>query len=462
MNSATQDSEKALQEKFALTRELSRLRPEIEHLQSQLSTHQTVISERNELRRQLESLEVEHENEKKSQQRSRVRETAGAEELKERLETTESTLAFERKEHEKMKRKTDEELMAANGQIERLEERISGLKLKLKGAQIELKDSQAETARYQLELKKATVASKAPKSTGAKVAGAKKIRVREQMADEMAMIGTPGIEDVAAKRPYKKRAADQTLMGEKSVFSITPFLNRSKRPDDDDDSREQEPQAGSDAKQDAELSSADEISYLGAPTPTVRSTITGKGSKVGHLGSVSNGLRKQVQSSPKGQGGPHNKALDESPASKKNVSANPPTKQTKSATVRAPIASAPAGPALGEDFPEPVDEPVEEENAPAAVPQKRVRMLQNKEHGSNASMLESDAKKKKRKLLSGSTQTLFADENLEAMKPPVKTNAGQTRKLNVKLGARVGNAFASSSFSPLKRDRRGVHASFLA
>src|SRR5690606_4973685 len=43
-------------------------------------------------------------------------------------------------------------------------------------------------------------------------------------------IGTPGADDQKAKRALKKRGLDATLvnLGEKSTFSITPFLNRTK------------------------------------------------------------------------------------------------------------------------------------------------------------------------------------------------------------------------------------------
>jgi hypothetical protein len=93
-----------------------------------------------------------------------------------------------------------------------------------------------------------------------------------------------------------------------------------------------------------------------------------------------------------------------------------------------------------------------------------------------------EPKKKKRKLLGGaSTSVLFdgaADaEDAPAPVPVVVPAAAPTKRVpmgKVALGGAAGlaakravglgakNAFAGASFSPLKRDRRGVGASFLA
>ena len=70
MNGVTQDSAKLLSERLALSRELSLLKPEIEHLKSQLANHKELLAEKLALERQLDALEVDLANEKRATQRA--------------------------------------------------------------------------------------------------------------------------------------------------------------------------------------------------------------------------------------------------------------------------------------------------------------------------------------------------------------------------------------------------------
>jgi hypothetical protein len=82
---------------------------------------------------------------------------------------------------------------------------------------------------------------------------------------------------------------------------------------------------------------------------------------------------------------------------------------------------------------------------------------------------EAEPKKKKRKLLGGG-KTLFDEEDAEATKRPAKIALGPPRILGKgglggpKTGLKggVGAPSGFGAFSPLKKDRRGVGASFLA
>jgi hypothetical protein len=83
---------------------------------------------------------------------------------------------------------------------------------------------------------------------------------------------------------------------------------------------------------------------------------------------------------------------------------------------------------------------------------------------------ETEPKKKKRKLLGGG-KTLFDEEDAEATKRPAKVTLGPPRLLGKgglagpKGGVRGGLSGTGSgfgTFSPLKKDRRGAGASFLA
>ncbi len=78
-----------------------------------------------------------------------------------------------------------------------------------------------------------------------------------------------------------------------------------------------------------------------------------------------------------------------------------------------------------------------------------------------------EPKKKKRKLGGGGPKTLFdGEDDAEAVPVPVPgpkpgKTAGLARGAAKRAMGPVRTAFAAASFSPLKRDRRGVNATFL-
>jgi hypothetical protein len=83
---------------------------------------------------------------------------------------------------------------------------------------------------------------------------------------------------------------------------------------------------------------------------------------------------------------------------------------------------------------------------------------------SNASSVNGEQLKKKKRKVLGSTKTLFDEDEGEAppARKPAKVQPG-AKRAKAPLGGVKRNAFAgAASFSPLKRDRRGVGASFLA
>ena len=107
------------------------------------------------------------------------------------------------------------------------------------------------------------------------------------------------------------------------------------------------------------------------------------------------------------------------------------------------------------DKPVEVSVTVEQENVSAAASRKAPALQPKASEG--------DLKKKKRKLLGAANQTLFdADEGEATSKPAKPVAVAPGKRVRAQLGGGVRNAFANSSFSPLKRDRRGVNASFLA
>lgn len=457
-----QDSGKALQEKFALTRELARLRPEMEHLQSQLSNHQSVVAEKHDLRHQLDSLEVEFENEKRSKQRARSKEDHGAmDDLRSRLEAAEKRLAADKREREKARKEHDKELAKANGRCERLEERASTLKTKLKEAQGEVKEARAELERSRTDAEVATTntngasrdANQRPRKTVTMKAEPSRKRRAEELSLEEITIQTPGNDEVINKRPAKKRGTEHAGLGEKSTFSITPFLNRTKSLSNESAEApspmpvpvEAQPEAVTEDQMEEPVPSPEMDEPLDEPPPVeVQATPAAETPK-----------------KPKARGRPKTKGLTEASESKKNMA----TVTTDKTTAPKPESKTAVEPAAEEAALE------NEENAPAPKARKRTTEVHGKavlpvkavESRRNTTSTAPDAemKKRKRKLL-GANKTLMGDDDDETVPLPAKAPVGLTRRVKAPLAGGVANAFAGASFSPLKRERRGVNASFLA
>ena len=70
MLSSTEDTAAALTEKLALTRELSVLRPELEHLKAQVASSEALTVEKLALQRQLSDINCEVENARRETKRA--------------------------------------------------------------------------------------------------------------------------------------------------------------------------------------------------------------------------------------------------------------------------------------------------------------------------------------------------------------------------------------------------------
>jgi hypothetical protein len=100
MENVTSDSNKILSEKLALSRELSSLRPEVEHLRAQVESNQGLLAEKLSLQRQLNTAQVELENEKRTAARALAKQGRRMEqddELRGELEQLRNELAKEQK-----------------------------------------------------------------------------------------------------------------------------------------------------------------------------------------------------------------------------------------------------------------------------------------------------------------------------------------------------------------------------
>lgn len=100
MENVTSDSNKILSEKLALSREISSLRPEVEHLRAQVESNHGLLTEKLSLTRQVTTLQVELENEKRTSARTITKQGKKMEqddELRNELEEVRRELASEKK-----------------------------------------------------------------------------------------------------------------------------------------------------------------------------------------------------------------------------------------------------------------------------------------------------------------------------------------------------------------------------
>lgn len=444
LNDFRQESNKILQEKFALSHKLDQLQPELNHLKQQLETHRAVIAQKQDLERQVSSLEVELENERRSKNRLQSK-SRDDDQWKDQLEEAKRELEKTKKEHNR-------ELREVRGEMERLEALLEETRSKRKHAQTDLKNTRAELEACLAELEAARKAAQsnkpAKKTVTMKEQPGRKRRAQDMSLEDIS-IGTPGPDEATLKRPFNKRVAEHALVGEKSTFSITPFLNRTKNFSDElseiqsptgKAAQASEPVADpeEDADEDveaAQMEPAEDAVPLGRQ-PSVASDAEDASAAKGR----------------KPRGRPR-KALDDAPTTKKNmpVSARGKSKAAKpTRKLEMVMEEAEAG---------------EQENKivqmPKKMPELKSKVAESLLKPSNAAGLDVDGRKKKRKILGGANKTLFDEEDGETTVPrPAKIQLAPGRRLKAPLGG-ASSAFGGATFSPLKRDRRGVGASFL-
>ncbi|VZI22223.1 unnamed protein product [Fusarium fujikuroi] len=419
LNDFRQDSNKVLQEKLALTHKLDQIQPELEHLKTQLENHRAVVAQKQDLERQLSSIEVELENERRSKKRMQSK-NHDNDQVKEQLDEAKRELEKLKKEHTRELREGD------------------------------LKDTRAELASCRAELEEARKAL-ATSKTSKKSVTMKEHPIGKKRAQDLSMedisIGTPGPDEATLRRPSKKRGAERALVGEKSTFSITPFLNRTKNLSEN---------------------MSDELSELHSPTgkstgasepvafqdvaPEPRDSMSmepiEEAAEPDHQAEDDAAPEEEEQPKAQKTRGRPRKALDEAPTTKKNmpVQAKRKARVAKTSSRIEMIAE--------------VDEADVPETEPIEKPKKVPGLL--KSNPATASLRngndDADTRKKKRKMLGGGNKTLFDDEEAEPAPRPAKIQMGAGRRLKAPLG-NVRGAFGGATFSPLKKDRRGLNRS---
>lgn len=470
MNGMSLDSTKILTEKLSLARELATLKPELEHLRSQAPYQQAVLAEKLALQRQVSTMEVELETEKRAikrlseknknkdkelelqqklddlqkelakekREKEKIRKDAekeasirvagkgssdheGHAALQQKLEALQKVLDDERREREKTRDQMQQELDDSETRSTLLEGKVDHLRTKMRAVKEQLKECQAE-----LEEVRATV-PRGPSTVRKGENLAKSVRKRP--ATEMSTDVTIGTPDGGAVRGKKRGRIDQTSRpGEKSNFSITPYLNRTVSK--------------------MKLSLAQDNSEDGVEI----TNDTASGSFDDSQQQDDSGLLFDENSPSARQRFKPKKPISEeqspvkilfSDASSGSMNKNRDLRHSKSISSLKMVAE---------------EDSIENEDPDLATTTTSIE----KEVVTTSKVPVKDAdegggpKKMKRKLLSAG-RTIFDEIDASATKRPTKVSLGQPRSAGKGLGA--GGVFGT--FSPLKRHKKVSGASFL-
>jgi 21S rRNA (uridine2791-2'-O)-methyltransferase len=94
-NNRSSDYEQISADRLALSKEVAALKQEIGHLKKQSSSYQTLVSEKQALERQLNSFEIQMEDERRAFERSKTNSSNGGNETQRQLELLQEELKKE-------------------------------------------------------------------------------------------------------------------------------------------------------------------------------------------------------------------------------------------------------------------------------------------------------------------------------------------------------------------------------
>ena len=216
------DSTELLKEKLALDREISALKPEIDTLRTHLTTQQSVYAEKLALQQHCNALQTELENERRSTQHlnlqaRKIQLEEGQHDIQ--TKTLRKDLQVERRERQRVEREAAQNVAGSEAKIEVLESRLDAIRIKFKSTKDQLKEVQEKPKGQQVT---AIVHSSNTRPIKSNEIAVKHPRKRKaDFLEDDTTIGTPGDINVAkmGRRP-------SAVPGEKSMFSTTPFLNR--------------------------------------------------------------------------------------------------------------------------------------------------------------------------------------------------------------------------------------------
>ena len=206
---------------MTLAREMASLKLELEHLQANAHSHQALFAEKLSLQHQLDAVRVEVEMEKRATQRALARhddQQNQEKKIKAQFEDLQSDLTHERHERLKAERNAHSAICDLERQTALFESRHNALKTKLRSVQ--------DQFRALREKSQATNVTHSRAGTAEVTARRDKKRPGTYVSNDE-NIGTPG------DLPIVKRSRRGSItFGDKSTFSITPFLKRASGPAD--------------------------------------------------------------------------------------------------------------------------------------------------------------------------------------------------------------------------------------
>jgi hypothetical protein len=424
-------STKLLTEKLSLTRELANLKPELEHLRSQSQSNQGLLAEKLSLDRQLSTLHVELETEKRATKRMQAKggkSQAEDSKLEEELGEVQKELAKEKRERQKLEVDSVKQSTDWDNRKSILEGRVEALKTKLRSTKEQLKETRSDLQKAQLEATHVT----SKDDTERPGRNARKRKAVQLYEDDA--IGTPdGFAGMKRGPATNKANRPSTMPGDKSAFSITPFLNRTA-------SLAPESPARSQSDIGPEIDAALEVLKEATEVESIEPSGTPSKAKV----------PKKVAPVPK---------LKEAPALTSTTSnkINARSRKTQSSALESV-----AEEEDNEENEEPVVEKVEETVKNTSADQLKTQKAEK--------AITIEPKKKKRKLLGGGLgKTLFDDDDGEVPKASENLlgggkglaglgRAGSGAPKTRVIGTSVGGF---GQFSPRKKEKKALSRSIL-
>lgn len=288
MNASSTGHSSLLTEKLRLSRDLSNLQTELNGLRNQDSSFQTLISEKQELERQLNTLEVQLENEKNAHERTRAKgsqQAADIDRLSVRIEKLEGELSRELRTKQQSDHDNRQQQVGWDNQRSVLEGRIETLKKQLRNAKDKLQEAQHG---LQQRRNNAKIESEPTESRSRAVP----LQHPGPAADYHSgmIIATPG-----AVRVQDKIKRQSALPGDKSAFSITPYLNRT-RPS-------KSSPMSSDVDEEKPRKAMNDISMSSRKTGIAEEVVDKSASPDGHVRSTQVPLSKTAKVKPKAREG---------------------------------------------------------------------------------------------------------------------------------------------------------------
>lgn len=220
----TSECKDLLAEKIRLSRDFSRLQSEFGRLKTQNSSSQDLLAEKRDLERRLSMLEVHLEDEKRAHERSQARDSQQKQEIanlssqleKARKELAEGASAIERQERHFQRQSLEWET-----QRNTFESKIETLNRKLRSTKDQLQEAQKTQQNRQANITSDDISQASHRSRPIPLQ-----RPMTQINPDIT-IATPG-----AIQKHEKAKQPSALPGDKSAFSITPYLSRTNVPVD--------------------------------------------------------------------------------------------------------------------------------------------------------------------------------------------------------------------------------------